>query len=115
MDLLWGNIISTSCGGAAAGLVLYGIQQGHQKIKDCLDTGRVERWMHENAGKAAHYPYRSTRVIASHNNLTEDRVRFICSHSKLIFMSRGLNEDLWSMSKDIEDMREVMPNNGINQ
>jgi len=106
------DIISTSVGGAAggavAGLALYAVQQLHLKIKDCQDTKKVLAWMRSNAGESQSYPYRTTRAIASHNNLTEDRVRFICSHCPDIYMSRGLNEDLWTLSKKIEDFRDVI-------
>jgi hypothetical protein len=95
------GIISTTVGGAAggavAGLALYGVQQAHVWLIDKWDTKRVLGWMKENAGEYANWPYRTTRVIASHNNLTEDRVRYVCSHCPEIYMSRGMNEDLWTL------------------
>lgn len=102
------DIISTSVGGAAggavAGLVLYGVQQAHQVIRDALDTRRVLKWMKAEAGGL---PYRSTRAISSFNNLTEDRVRFICSHCTEIVMSRGPQEDMWTLNKELEVFRDV--------
>jgi hypothetical protein len=112
MGQLLNDIISTSVGGAAggavAGLVLYGVQQLHVKIKDGHDTKRVMSWMRENAGKDSRMPYRTTRAIASHTNLTMDRVRYLCSHCPEIHMSRGVSEDLWTLNKDLEDFRESM-------
>ncbi|MNB78356.1 hypothetical protein D3C75_250580 [compost metagenome] len=105
---LLNDIISTSVGGAAggavAGLVLYGVQQAHQAIRDALDTKRVLGWMRAEAGGL---PYRSTRAIASFNNLTEDRVRFVCSRCPEIVMSRGQKEDMWTVNKELEDFRDV--------
>lgn len=109
---LWNNIISTSVGGAAggavAGLVLYGVQQAHLTLKDVLQTRKLVKWMRKNPGVGTNY--RTTRAIASHNNMTEDRVRFLCSHSKHIHMSRGMNEDLWTSNKVLEDFREAQEN-----
>lgn len=105
---LLNDIISTSVGGAAggavAGLALYGVQHAHQFIRDRRDTNRVIKWMKSVAGI---YPYRSTRAIASFNNLTEDRVRFICSRCPEIVMSRGEEEDMWTLNKMLEDFRDV--------
>ena len=42
------------------------------------------------------HQYRSTRTIASHNNLTMDRVRFLCSHDERIHLSTGEEEDMWN-------------------
>jgi hypothetical protein len=100
------DIISTTVGGAAggavAGLALYGVQQAHVWLIDKRDTKRVLDWMKGNAGEHANWPFRTTRVIASHNNLTEDRVRYVCSHCPEIYMSRGMNEDRWTLKLPAE-------------
>ena len=43
--------------------------------------------------------WRSTRTIASYNNLTEDRVRYICSSDERIVLSTGEKEDRWGINK----------------
>lgn len=43
--------------------------------------------------------WRSTRTIASYCNVTEDRVRYICSIDKRICLSTGEKEDLWGIKK----------------
>ena len=95
------DIISTTVGGAVggavAGLALYGVQQAHVWLVDKLDTKRVLGWMRNNAGEHRNWPFRTTRTIASYNNLTEDRVRYICSQCPDMSMSRGLNEDRWTL------------------
>ena len=50
-----------------------------------------------NTGDDQGNAYRSTRAIASWTNLTEDRVRYICSIDDRIFLSTGEREDLWSL------------------
>jgi len=105
------DIISTSVGGAAggavAGLVLYGVQQGHQAIRDTIDTRRVLAWM---KSESASFQYRSTRAISSFNNLTEDRARFICSRCPEIIMSRGKEEDMWTLNAALETFRDIQNN-----
>lgn len=105
---LLNDIISTSVGGAAggavAGIVLYGVQQAHLLIRDRIDTARVLKWMKSVADS---YPYRSTRAIASFNNLTEDRTRYICSRCPEIIMSRGEKADMWTINGFVEDFRDV--------
>lgn len=90
------NIISTSFGGAAAGLALYGMQALFGWIGIRRDACRVHKWLvsESQEGKAT---YRSTRAIASHNNLTEDRVRFVCSYDERIHLSVGDEPDKWSL------------------
>lgn len=41
--------------------------------------------------------YLSTRYIASHTNLTMDRVSYICSIHENIYLSVGEKEDMWGV------------------
>ena len=43
--------------------------------------------------------WRSTRTIASYCNVTEDRVRYICSIDERIGLSTGEKEDLWGINE----------------
>lgn len=94
------DIISTSVGGAAggavAGIVIMAIQGIRSSWLDCRDSKRIYKWMVQNSD-AKSAPFRSTRAIASHNNLSEDRVRFVCSHDERIKLSTGREEDMWSI------------------
>ncbi len=97
---LLNDIISTSIGGAAggavAGVVIMAIQGARSAWLDCRDSDRVYKWMQGNTDEQKN-PFRSTRSIASHNNLTEDRVRYVCSHDDRIKLSTGREEDMWSI------------------
>lgn len=97
-DLL-NDIISTSFGGAAAGLALYGTQALFIVLGVKRDTCRVHSWMTRER-KTGREKYRSTRAIASNNNLTEDRVRFICSHDIRWRLSLGDDPDMWMLRVD---------------
>lgn len=98
MEQLWADIISTSFGGAFAGLSLYGVQLLHSFIKDKCDSDKVYAWMLAQSKDSGSKPFRSTRVIASYNNLTEDRIRYVCSHDDRIILSTGREEDMWSIT-----------------
>jgi hypothetical protein len=78
---LWEGIIIGSAGGAIAGLVIWLLELGKKEIIKCCHPRRIIKWLKSNGDIKE---WRSTRAIASHNNLTEDRVRFICSNSSRI-------------------------------
>lgn len=86
------GIIIGSVGGAIAGLVIWVAELIRQSILTSCHKRRVENWLKNNSIPE----WRSTRSIASHNNLTEDRIRFICSQSDKIKLN----------SKDSNDSKE---------
>lgn len=96
---LLNDIISTSVGGAAggavAGIVIMTIQGIRASWLLRRDANRAYNWLVKNSDKAT--PFRSTRSIASHTNLTEDRVRFVCSQDRRIKLSTGEKADVWSI------------------
>lgn len=73
------GVIIGAVGGAIAGLVIWLAELCRQEILKYLHTKRVENWLKESKNV-----WRSTTAIASANNLTKDRVCFICSNSKEI-------------------------------
>lgn len=88
------GIIIGAVGGAIAGLVIWIAELIRQFILKIFHTKRVEDWLKNNSTPE----WRSTRAIASHNNLTEDRVRFICSQSdkiKLNSIDSNDSKELW--------------------
>lgn len=89
---IWEGIVIGASGGAIAGLTVYIVQYLHEKVRDAYEMRRVIAWLKENSigGK-----WRSTRAIASWTNLTEDRVRYLCSKSEEIKLSTGEKEGLW--------------------
>lgn len=96
---LMNDIISTSVGGAfggaAAGLVLYGVQHIHQAVVDKRDSRRIYNWLSKQGWQKGDAYFRSTRTIASYTNLTEDRVRYLCSVHPKIYQSTGQKPDMW--------------------
>ncbi|EIJ2375703.1 hypothetical protein LIO03_000709 [Vibrio alginolyticus] len=91
------GVIIGGAGGAIAGLTVYAVQALHKWISDKRDSKRVYNWLKSNTELRENRKYRSTRAIASFNNLTEDRVRYLCSHHPKIRLSTGEKEDLWTV------------------
>jgi len=89
------GIIIGGAGGAVAGItiMLVGYIQKFHLL--CRDKEAVFKWLLANTSREGEQ-FRSTRAIASHTNLTEDRVRYVCSVHDRILMSTGEKPDMWS-------------------
>ncbi len=94
---LWNGIVIGGAGGAIAGLTVSLVRYIHTKTVERIHKRRIYNWLNKNTSNENGNEYRSTRAIASWNNLTEDRVRYICSIHKKIYLSTGPKEDLWSL------------------
>ena len=94
------GIIIGSVGGALAGITTLLFQWIKNGIYITRDKKRVYQWLKETLNNDKSYEFRSTRTIASWTNLTEDRVRYICSIHKNIHLSVGENEDCWKLKKN---------------
>lgn len=79
------------------GIMIWAFKYGHTKLIEYHEKERVYKWLKENTSKEPDKQFRSTRAIASRNNLTEDRVRYICSIHDKIFLSTGEREDMWGI------------------
>lgn len=86
-------------GGAVAGLTVYGVQYLHNKVKDCVDSKEIYLWLKENTKNESGNKFRSTRAIASWTNFTQNRVQYLCSLHKKIYLSTGTKEDIWSINQ----------------
>jgi hypothetical protein len=90
------GIIIGGAGGTIAGLTVSFTKYIHTKIVECVERRRVYAWLLSKTSNDD-LKYRSTRAIASWNNLTEDRARYICSIHEKIYLSTGEKEDMWSL------------------
>lgn len=77
-----GGIIIGAVGGGIAGLVIWLADLIRKGFIKRAETKRIETWL-----KNSENNWRSTRAIASHNNIPEDRVRYLCSYSKKISLN----------------------------
>ena len=91
------GLVIGGAGGAIAGLSVWLVNLLAKKTADWSHKKRVYNWLCGHTSDEEGKRYRTTRSIASHNDLTEDRVRFICSTHKSIYLSTGEEEDLWGL------------------
>jgi len=91
------GLVIGGAGGAIAGISVWVVNLAGKKVSDCRHKKRIKEWLTKNTSNEDGNRYRSTRSIASYNNLTEDRVRFICSTHKSIYLSTGVEEDMWGL------------------
>lgn len=103
------SIAIGGAGGAIAGVTVWLVQYIHTKTVERADKSRVYEWLDKKTGGETGYTYRSTRTIASSNNLTQDRVRFICCiHPNIRFTTVG-KDDLWEIRKNGEGSDDAEP------
>lgn len=95
-QILEGIIVGTA-GGGAAGLIILFFQYVKIKCVEFCDKERVYDWLLKNTADEDNKRFKTTRSIASWNNLTEDRVRYICSIDERIYLSTGEKEDVWGV------------------
>jgi len=93
------GIIVGGAGGASAGIIIYLMKLGFDKIIEIKHKNRIYNWLRKNTKDEDGHRFRSTRAISSWNNLPEDRARFLCSIDKRIHLSTGTKEDMWGISK----------------
>jgi hypothetical protein len=91
------GIIIGGSGGALAGITILVIQWIGEKTSEYRDKRKIYNWLMRKMKSEQEMKYRNTRTIASWTNLTEDRVRYICSCHKRIHLSVGAKEDMWSV------------------
>ena len=86
---LWWPIVAS----VAVGILGWFTKVGWDKYQ----MAKVYGWLRANSSKEGGYRFRSTRAIASHNNMTEQRAHDLCSRCPQIYQSTGSNPDMWSI------------------
>lgn len=103
MSTVMDGVIIGGAGGAIAGLTVYAVQYIHNKVRDRIDSKRVYQWLLENIPDNSDHNYRATHSIANLNNLTQDRVRYLCSTHEDIYLFVGNKDERWGVkSKGME-------------
>ena len=90
------GIITGAAGGASAGIILASLKALHEGHLKRRDLKRVVGWLEKVSSPEGAEPWRSTHAIASYTNLTEDRVRYVCSSSEKIVRSSKKKES-WGL------------------
>lgn len=97
MSEIVNGIVIGGAGGAIAGITVSVIHFSTMKVRELRDRKTVRSWLKENTSEAAGEQFRSTRAIASWTNLTQDRVRYVCSMDDKVFLSTGAKDDMWGL------------------
>ena len=94
---VWESVLIGVAGGSGAGLSIWIVRSAYDKAIECRDKCRIYKWLSQNTVDEDGKRFRSTRAIASWTNLTEDRVRYVCSIHKRIYLSTGSEEGMWGL------------------
>lgn len=94
---IWDGILIGGAGGFIAGISIAAVNGLWMIWKERADKKKVFGWLSQNSSNMNGNKFRTTRAIASHTNLTEDRVRYICSVHERIMLSTGSEPDRWSI------------------
>lgn len=89
------GIIIGGVGGFIAGVAIWLCELARKEFLNWKDTKKVEKFL-----KGSETPWRSTRSVAAYNNLTEDRIRFICSYSSKIKLNSAVgnnSDEKWAI------------------
>jgi len=98
------GIFIGAAGGASAGLIIWGCASLNKKCNEKKDKKYVYDWLYKATKSDDTLKWRSTRAIASFKNLTEDRVRYICSkHDSIVLSTKDKDKDkeLWGIKDKV--------------
>jgi hypothetical protein len=90
------GIITGAVGGACASLLVITVVAIKNEILKACHKDRVFDFIRTRL-RERNEKWCSTRTIASHTDLTMDRVRYICSIHKKIKLSTGDQDDMWGL------------------
>lgn len=106
-DAVWSGIMVGAAGGAVAGMILWIIGRLNEYEIEWREGRRIFKWLDGvTSASDAKSKWRSTRAIASFTNLTEDRVRFLCSrHTRIVLSTK--EKEMWGIAGRARDENET--------
>jgi hypothetical protein len=88
------GVIIGGTGGFIAGISIWLIELIRKNILTNYHKRKVFEYLNQNTGMGNDNNWLTTRRLASFNNLTEDRIRYICSiHDKIVLDTSEENRD----------------------
>lgn len=95
---MWSEIVIGASGGAAAGLIIWSVDLLTKWINKKVDQCKIYNWLEDQpkTPDGKHQVW-DLRAIASSNNLTDDRARYICSSHKKIWEDFAPTRDRWGI------------------
>jgi hypothetical protein len=103
---VYSGIVIGTVGGAAAGLVLWLVARLNHYEIEWREKRRIFAWLNNVTSTSGSSQWRSTRLIASYTDLTEDRVRYLCSIHKKVVLSSG-EKEVWGIKGRARDTNET--------
>ena len=96
-EIQWEPLMVSMVGLTATRLIFRVLNRISAERKDALEKQRVYGWLQEvTISENALMNWRSTRAIASYNNLTHDRVRDLCNYHDEI-VQHHTEKELWGI------------------
>ena len=99
---LQSGVIVGAAGGAVAGLILWIVSRLNQYEINWRQRRRIYKWLDKVTAPRGVKKWRKTRAIASFTNMTEERVRQLCSEDNRIDLSTRANE-VWAIKGRARD------------
>jgi hypothetical protein len=96
---MWDSLTRDLVLSLVSGLIGFFAKKIWDAIKDQLHSRRIYSWMQAQSRIPGAPTFRSTKTIASHTNLTQERVTELCSRHSKIYLSVGDKDGRWSISK----------------
>lgn len=94
---IWQSIAIGGAGGFVAGITVYLAKKIVNYFNNKCDSNKIYSWLKKNSQNNNGRGWESTRNIASFNNLTQDRVRFLCSISRKIRSIPNSENEIWTI------------------
>jgi hypothetical protein len=70
-------------------------------LRELKETCTILKWL-KKSSKEGKWEWRTTTAISSYCNLPQDRVKYLCSHSKKISLSVSKTTDeMWGLSDEV--------------
>jgi hypothetical protein len=100
---VYNDIIAAGVGGAMAGFIIWLGTMVVKCILNCRDKKRVYNYLNKAVNENRHWY--TSRNIASHTDLTQDRVRYIGSIDDRFVLSIGKKPDRWGIKGRSDEKR----------
>lgn len=96
-DTMFASIMTGVFTGATASFIFWYFTYLREAYIKKSEQSKIYQWLIDNNKEFKWY---NTRTIASYNNLTEDRVRYLCSYDERVVRSSGKKE-VWGIKADV--------------
>ena len=102
-EIQWEPLVASMVGLTATRVIFRVLNRISAERKDALEKQRVYGWLQEvTISENTLMNWRSTRAIASYNNLAVDRARYLCNYHDGI-VQHSKEKELWGIKGIVKD------------